>query len=310
MKKEERNYWGNSRTFSFILKILGILVLLLAILSLVRACNECTFQAQIVDKTGYLPDDEDWDNIPDVQPPYDDDDTLNLPDKVLLEQFFPPIGDQGNKGTCVAWAVGYNLKTALNAIDSHWSIEQLAQATNQTSPKDLWLCIPQEQKGANCSGTSFEPAFNTLMTSGATTMYRVPYKDLQGCTGIGMGDTSNRIANFYHIVDNGELPKVGQIKAYLADTIPLVIGAHLGDNFMSWNSENVIKSDSYQHTGMHAFHAMVLVGYDDNRHAFRLRNSWGTEWGDDGSIWVDYEFFCRELCFVVFMAKNSNQNNN
>ena len=301
---KEKKYLGNTETFTIILKVVGIMVLLLAIISLIRSCTECTYRATIVNKTGYLPDNENWDNIPDVQPPYDDDDTLNLPPRVMLEHFFPPIGDQEDKGTCVAWAVGYNLKTALNAIDGKWPLEKLSQASSQTSPKDLWLCIPQEQKGVGCSGTGFESAFRTMSTLGAATMEAVPYQNLQGCSGIGKGDTNNRIASYYHVVNNGEIPKIGQIKAYLADTIPLVIGAHLGDNFMRWHSGDVIKSDTYRHTGMHAYHAMTLVGYDDGLHAFRLRNSWGTSWGDNGSIWVDYGFFCRELCFVVFIAEN------
>lgn len=304
----EKKYWGNSRTFGIILKVLWVLILLLAIFSLVRSCSECTYQARIVEKTGYLPENEDWDNIPDVQPPYDDDDTLNLPEKVLLEQFFPPIGDQGDKGTCVAWAVGYNLKTALNAIDNHWTQTELAQASHQTSPKDLWLSIPQQHRGSSCSGTSFEPAFSVLMTAGAASMEKVPYKNMKSCNGVGVGDTNNRISSFYHVVDNGGLPKLGQIKAYICDTIPLVIGARLGDSFMKWNNDDIIKSDTYNHTGMHAYHAMVVVGYDDGRNAFRLRNSWGTSWGDEGSIWVDYGFFFSELCDEVFIAKNYSVN--
>ena len=40
----------------------------------------------------------------------------------------------------------------------------------------------------------------------------------------------------------------------------------------------------------HGYHAMVVIGYDDNYEggAFRLLNSWGTAWGDGGYIWVPY----------------------
>ena len=41
----------------------------------------------------------------------------NLPSSVDLSPKFPPIGDQGQYGTCVAWAVAYNLKTALDGMD-------------------------------------------------------------------------------------------------------------------------------------------------------------------------------------------------
>ncbi|HTK19385.1 MAG TPA: C1 family peptidase [Mucilaginibacter sp.] len=35
-------------------------------------------------------------------------------------------------------------------------------------------------------------------------------------------------------------------------------------------------------------HAIVLVGWDDSKHAWLVRNSWGTTWGDNGYAWVDY----------------------
>lgn len=301
---KERKFLALSDKFLMILKAVWVLVLLTAIFVLIRACVICSYRSTIVDKTGYLPDNEDWDNIPDVQPPYNDDDTLNLPDKVMLEHFFPPIGDQGDKGTCVVWAVGYNLKTALNAIDGHWDSSQLAMPSNQTSPRDLWYSIPGDQKGANCSGTGFEPAFNTLKSRGAASMDIVPYQNMKNCSGSGLGDTSNRIVSYYQVVNYGKLPNVGQLKSYIADTIPLVIGARLGDRFMRWKNGNVISRDTYNYTGMHAYHAMVIVGYDDGRHAFRLRNSWGENWGDRGSIWVDYNFFCNEMCYAVLMAES------
>lgn len=305
---KERKYWANTRLFSTILKVVWILVFVLVIISLIKACAECSYRAHIIDKTGYLPDYDDLDNIPDVLPPYDDD-TISKYDKVMLEQFFPPIGNQGDKGTCVAWAVGYNLKTALNAIENHWDSIMLAKPENQTSPKDLWFCIPKRQKGAGCSGAGFESAFNSLLTTGVASMADVPYEGMKDCDGVGKGDSVNRINSFYEVSRNGQLPTISQMKAYIADTIPLVIGARLGDRFMQWNDDGVINHDTYNYTGMHAFHAMVLVGYDDKRHAFRLRNSWGPEWGDKGSIWVDYNFFYHEMCYVVLMAENRSNNN-
>lgn len=296
-------------TFAIFLKVLLAIFLFLLLVSLIKTCVDCNAQRNrvitIIDQTGYLPDNENWDDIPDVVPPYDDDDLDSLPEAVSLENFFPPIGDQGNFGTCVAWAVGYNLKTALNAIENHWTSSQLADPANQTSPKDLWMGIPTASKGNYCQGTIFEPAFSVLVTQGASNMKDVPYKNLGSCKGKIVGDTTNKITNFNHVVSNDGLPSVGQIKAYLNDTVPLVISARLGDNFMKWNSDRVLTSDNYLQPGMdHAYHAMVLVGYDDALHAFRVRNSWGTQWGDEGSIWVDYDFFIHDFCSEVFMANN------
>ncbi len=37
-------------------------------------------------------------------------------------------------------------------------------------------------------------------------------------------------------------------------------------------------------------HAVCLVGYDDNKNAFKFINSWGTSWGIDGYGWISYDF--------------------
>lgn len=75
---------------SVLLKILTVIVLLLFILCIVKTCVDCRRinEVTIVDRTGYLPDQENWDNIPDVEPPYDDDELDSLPEAVSLEQFF------------------------------------------------------------------------------------------------------------------------------------------------------------------------------------------------------------------------------
>ncbi len=42
-----------------------------------------------------------------------------------------------------------------------------------------------------------------------------------------------------------------------------------------------------------ATHAAVVVGYDDGRAAFRVRNSFGQAWGEGGDFWVPYGTFAR-----------------
>jgi len=43
-------------------------------------------------------------------------------------------------------------------------------------------------------------------------------------------------------------------------------------------------------------HAVVTVGYDDNRKigkykgALKIRNSWGTAWGEEGYGWLPYAY--------------------
>jgi C1A family cysteine protease len=45
-------------------------------------------------------------------------------------------------------------------------------------------------------------------------------------------------------------------------------------------------------------HAVMISGYDDeiesnsgSKGAFRIKNSWGTDWGDSGYFWIPYKYF-------------------
>jgi len=273
---------------------------------------ECILEeaAEILARTGWLAEDEDLNDIPDDIP---DVPSGDLPPSASLEIRFPPIGDQGQYGTCVAWATGYNLKTSLNAIDKGWNSTDLSNKANQTSPKDLWFAIDNSKKGSGCNGTNFEPALEALVSKGAASLSSVPY-NMGSCSGSPVGNSGDKLANYRKIAYNSAMSGSGSgsggmsldnFKSYLAQNRPILIGAKLGDRFMRWNSSSVISSDTYNDPGMqHAYHAMVLVGYDDSKNAFRVRNSWGPSWGDKGSIWVSYDFFLNSFLFTAFVAQN------
>ncbi len=37
-------------------------------------------------------------------------------------------------------------------------------------------------------------------------------------------------------------------------------------------------------------HAVLMVGYDDSKHCWLVRNSWGEQWGEEGYFWMPYEY--------------------
>lgn len=46
-------------------------------------------------------------------------------------------------------------------------------------------------------------------------------------------------------------------------------------------------------------HAIAIVGYDDTRQAFHIRNSWGVKWGQGGYAWLPYSYALIEAWAVV-----------
>lgn len=231
-----------------------------------------------------------------------------IPASADLSNKFPPIGNQGQYGTCVAWSVGYNLRTFIHGVDNPSA--NLSQSSNQMSPKDLFWAIPDSDKGTSCNGTGFEAAFDVMVSRGIATLDNVPYDELGDCYYNPLSGTN---AGNYKISTYRQLQVDKDIlKSYIAGGRAIAIGARLGDRFMAWNSSAILDYDTYNEPNMqHAYHAMTLCGYDDSQNAFKVVNSWGTSWGDQGYIWVDYDFFVGnsgEFCFAAFVADSENTN--
>lgn len=213
-----------------------------------------------------------------------------LPTSIDLTSKFPPIGNQGQLGTCVAWAIGYNNKTYLDGVARNLSPSQLQSFSNQYSPTDLFFSIDPSKRSCN-NGTNFDDAFNVLISRGVNTLANVPYDEVCRSNSPGSVTTAsaNRIKNFRRIQGS-----VNEIKEYLAQGIPVVIGAMVNREFQQLRGNEVLNNLNY--TGNEGGHAMVIVGYDDSKSAFCIVNSWGTSWGDYGFLWVGYNFLVNKFC--------------
>jgi len=240
----------------------------------------------------------------------------NLPASADITSKFPPIGDQGQYGTCVAWAVGYNMKTAISGIKNSLNASQLADSRNQFSPKYLFTSIPDDQKNADCNGTSFEPALQSIQDNGIATMQTVPYAALNGCNKANLETGWTTEASKYKIKYWRKVEgNMQSIKENIANNIPVVFGAELGENFMTWKGDGVLSSSTFKDpNAQHGRHAMVIAGYDDNKGpngAFKVVNSWSNNWGNSGTIWIDYKFFLAEFVmksgndYTLFIAEDA-----
>ena len=78
---------------------------------------------------------------------------------------------------------------------------------------------------------------------------------------------------------------------------------HLGiDDLLNLNEEkrkSLIKNDDFKYVTNfleyfskdNSGHVMSVVGYNDNKKYFIIRNSWGKNYGKDGYFYLDYEYF-------------------
>jgi C1A family cysteine protease len=50
-------------------------------------------------------------------------------------------------------------------------------------------------------------------------------------------------------------------------------------------------------------HTLVICGYDDAKHAYKVMNSWGTGWGDAGFSWIDYDLFPQKSAYYTYVIQ-------
>ncbi len=213
--------------------------------------------------------------------------------KMDLISSMPPIKSQGQYGTCTSWATGYYTRTIAHARENDLTTSDLEDEANQFSPLDIYLSISH---GSNCGGSAISTAFKTMQERGIAKMTDVPYTNLGDCSHNSPANSSQTApGKIDHFRSLGDI-NTEEIKSQLSMGRPIAVGCKLGPDFFNYKS-GVFQDDDYSEwdaAGKHAGHAMCVVGYDDDKGpngAFLIANSWGANWGDDGFIWVDYDFF-------------------
>jgi len=80
------------------------------------------------------------------------------------------------------------------------------------------------------------------------------------------------------------VPAESTLKRALCEYGPITVGIFATPEFQHYTG-----GVSNQNTGASDInHFVVLIGWDDDKKAWRIKNSWGDEWGEKGYGWVRY----------------------
>ncbi|MBF8222415.1 C1 family peptidase [Halomonas sp. 328] len=231
-----------------------------------------------------------------------------LPARHSLEAFSPTPGDQGEQGSCVGWAVAYAARTMAEARVQELSPRQVVDR-HVFSPAYVYNQI----LAGDCSaGSQIHHALDLLERQGVPLLRDFPY-DPNTCAQPILPHHRQQAAE-YRIEGWRALSAAGARaihvptrRAVAADR-PVIIGMRVPDSFLDSrairaNGGRWVPTERDYQTLERAprslyGHAMTVVGYDDQRFggAFRVINSWGTDWGENGYAWIRYDDFSR---FVV-----------
>lgn len=83
-----------------------------------------------------------------------------------------------------------------------------------------------------------------------------------------------------------------EVKNQITANFPVLVAAQVDRAFMSLAGSNVYTQFVGPSLGGHA---MVVVGFDDTKSAFKVINSWGTNWAAGGFGWIGYSAFSQMM---------------
>ena len=233
-----------------------------------------------------IPTQEELDAIP-TPPPSIVPFSAALPATVDISASMPPIGNQGAENSCVGWASGYAIKSFQEAQEHKWSLSG-GTGPNGINTDHVFspAFIYNQINGGKDNGSIFTDAFSLLEKQGAAPWSSMPYVAGQYTnqpTAAAIAAAKPYIISTYYSLPKANL---GQIKTVLASGQPVFWGAEI-DNVLE-NGKFAILSGAFGTD--EGGHAMTLVGYDDNKQAFKVMNSWGTGYEQSGFFWVSYDW--------------------
>jgi transcription initiation factor IIF auxiliary subunit len=198
----------------------------------------------------------------------------------------PTPRDQGQQGSCVGWATAFAIKTYEEVIDQSWSLDTWDHVF---SPAFVY----NQLNGGIDKGVSIRDALELLKNVGSARWSSMPYNE-RDFTTRPPSQAFTEAASF-RIKDYYRLNSFGELRSALQQRIPILIEAFTDSKFSSGQYQ--VFTEDLRRTGLsfvqpnapHVHHAMVIVGYDDQRNAFLLMNSWGDQWGAGGYCWVSYD---------------------
>jgi C1A family cysteine protease len=226
-----------------------------------------------------------------------------------LSSNLPPVGDQGQQGSCVAWSTAYYQKSFGHGFSNPYS------TSNEYSPAFVYNLL----NGGVDGGLYPSDAYNLLVSKGDTTLSKMAYnqfdyKTQPNSTQLADAALHKNISstNIFLGAGKGNATAQAAVKNALfgTSTDHKLVGIAIP---VYPEFDNATNSDSYVITAHKAGersrggHMITIVGYDDNKvysggvGAFKIVNQWGTGWGNRGFSWLSYDMFSKEVQEAWYM---------
>lgn len=225
----------------------------------------------------------------------------HLPARIDLRGFFAPVVAQGPLNSCTA--------ATASALVGFLERKTLGR---DVSPSIMFLYkVVRNLLGqTGDTGGFLRTAMQALVAFGVPPEKAWPYNpellDVEPAPFHYAYAANYKATHYFRHDTDGITPDalLARIKSALAANIPSMFGLALYSSIDSASAGEIPLPG--QHDRRTALHALVAVGYDDAKTivsvdpvtgrsritggALRVRNSWGTEWGEGGYGWLPYDY--------------------
>ncbi len=206
-----------------------------------------------------------------------------LPPKVDLRPKCPPVLNQGSLGSCTANAIG----------NAHRFDQMKEKASSQFLPSRLFIYYNEramEGTIGSDSGAMIRDGIKSVAKKGACPEKLWPY-DISKFTKKPPSACYKEALKHQAVSYQRLVQGLSQMKGCLASGYPFVFGFSVYDSF---ESPSVAKTGTVPlpspGESLLGGHAVLAVGYNDEKQRFLVMNSWGTGWGNKGYFTIPYAY--------------------
>jgi len=226
--------------------------------------------------------------------------------------YIGPIRDQGSCGSCYAFAAAAAAEGTYNWVMGKYD----GNCADFSESYIIWCLgrLPQYNSHFyGCNGADYDYAeLTALTTEGICSETDFPYTETDPGSCEHWSDPVTVFSEWHRI----PCSDIEAIKTAIMTYGVVDAAVYASDSFQSYSggifsdtSTNCSESPCY-YTSVN--HAIALVGWDDNppeggAGCWILRNSWNTDWGEDGYMRIRYHAarVACEACYLIFLGSNT-----